>query len=144
MCFCLYLATVSEPPLIPSQGYLLRTGKISTDRRRIEQGQTADVLRKKFMLPRITEVNSDVGCGCAFPYQGPGELSTTHPNQMSLVAFLAEHCRKEAFVELYGCWAGCEAHDVEERNEIELPELAQNEFCFWPNAYYRVLMPEMT
>jgi len=142
MCFCLYLATASEPPLIPGQGYQPGTGKISTDRGRIERGQMGDVLRQKFMLPCITEVNSDVGCGCAFRYQGPGDLSTTQPNQMSLVAFLAEHCRKEPFVELYACWADCETHEVAERHEVELPELAHEEFSFWPNAYYRVWMPE--
>jgi hypothetical protein len=57
------------------------------------------------------------------------------------VAFLAEHCGKESFVELYGCWCEGEARETEERHEIELSELADEEFYFWINAYYRVRMP---
>lgn len=142
MCFCLYHATASEPPLIPFQGPQPGTGKICTSRRRIEQSLViGDALRKKFTLPCITEVGSDVGCGCAFRNQAPGDVSSTQPNHLSLVAFLAEHCSKESFVELYGCWCESEARETEERHEIELSDLADEEFYFCINAYYRVRMP---
>ena len=142
MCFCLYLATASDPPLIPCLGYQPGTGRICTSRRRIEQSLViGEGLRKKFTLPCITEVGSDVGYGCAFRNQGPGDVSSTQPNHVSLVAFLAEHCGKESLVELYGCWCGDEARETEERHDIELSELADEEFYFWINAYYRVRMP---
>jgi predicted transcriptional regulator len=71
VCFCLYLASASEPPLIPSSGYQPGTGNISTSRWRL--AHIGDGLRKKFILPCITELDADVGCGCAFRSQGPDQ-----------------------------------------------------------------------
>ncbi len=147
MCFCLYLATSSEPPLIPSQGFQEGTGKSNTSRWRLERTEKGKALRDKFTLPCITDVGSDVGCGCGFRsneaavYSPDYDTSKTQPNHAGLVAFLAEHCGKEPFVELYGCWDGDEAQDVHDRREIELAELVDEKFHFRMNGYCRVKMP---
>ena len=46
MCFCLYLATSSEPPLIPDQGYQPGSGKINASRWRLEQSKKGEGVRK--------------------------------------------------------------------------------------------------
>lgn len=147
MCFCLYLATPSEPPLIPDQGYQQGTGKINTSRWQLEKSEKGKALSNKFTLPCAKNVGSDVGCGCGFrsndaAIYDPGyDTSKTQPNHASLVAFLAEHCGKEPFVELYGCWDGDEAEDVQDRREIELAKLADENFHFHMKGYCRVKMP---
>jgi hypothetical protein len=147
MCFCLYLATSSEPPLIPSQGFQEVTGKINTSRRRLEESSRGKELRSKFTLPYLTDVGSDVGCGCGFRHNEgeayvPGyDSSKTQPNHAGLVAFLAQHCGKEPFVELYGCWDGDEGQDARDRREIGLAEFANERFHFRMNGYCRVYMP---
>ena len=106
MCFCLYLATSFEPPLIPDQGYQQGSGKINTSRWRLEQSEKGNAVRNKFTLPCVTDMGSDVGCGCGFRHGaaasfGPDDdVSKTQPNHLGLVSFLAEHCGKEPFVEL--------------------------------------------
>jgi hypothetical protein len=147
MCFCLYLATSSEPPLIPGQGYQQGTGKINTSRWQLEKCEKGKALRNKFTLPCVTNVGSDVGCGCGFRSDDVGiydpgyDPSKTQPNHAGLVAFLAEHCGKEPFVELYGYWDGDEAHEVRDRREIELSELSDKLFYFRMNGYCRIRMP---
>jgi len=146
MCFCLYLATSSEPPLIPDQGYQQGSGKINTSRWRLDQLKKGEGVRNKFTLTCVTDIGSDVGCGCGFRYGevddfSPDEISKTQPNQEGLVGYLAEHCGKEPFVELYGCWAGDELQEVRDRREIELAELADKQFHFCMNGYCRVRMP---
>ena len=147
MCFCLYLATSSEPPLIPDQGYQQGTGKINTSRWRLEQGEKGKALRNKFTLPWVTNVGSDVGCCCGFrsneaAIHAPGyDPAEPQPNHAGLVAFLAEHCGKEPFVELYGCWDGDEAQEVQDRREIELAKLADEKFHFRMKGFCRVKMP---
>ena len=144
MCFCLYLATSSDPPLIPDQGYQQGSGKINTSRWRHDKLQA---VQSKFTLPCITEVGSDVGCGCGFRhnegacYDPDYDPSKTQPNHAGLVAFLAEHCGMEAFVELYGCWDGDEAEDLRDRREIQLSELAGERFHFRMNGYCKIWMP---
>ena len=147
MCFCLYLATSFEPPLIPDHGYQQGSGKINTSRWRLEQSEKGIAVRNKFTLPCVTDVGSDVGCGCGFRHGeaagfGPDDdVSKTQPNHVGLVAYLAEHCGKEPFVELYGCWDGDEAQDVRDRRKIELSELADKQFHFRMNGYCRINMP---
>lgn len=142
MCFCLFLATSSEPPLIHCQ-VPPGNGKICTSRLH-EQWQA---VRSKFTLPCVTMVDSDIGCGCGFRsneearYDPDYDTSRSQPNHVDLVAYLAEHCRTEAFVELYGCWVGDHAKDVRDRREIELSELADRQFHFRMNGYCRVRMP---
>ena len=107
MCFCLYLATSSDPPLIDNEGPV-GNGKIAT-RKLHEMRQE---VRKKFTLAYVTAVGSDVGCGCGYRHDeaeiyDPGyDPSKTQPNHTALRAYLTEHCRAEPFVELYGCWDG--------------------------------------
>ena len=97
-------------------------------------------------MPCVTDAGSDVGCGCGFRHGeaasfGPDDdVSKTQPNHTGLVAYLAEHCGKEPFVELYGCWDGDEAQDVRDRREIELSELADRQFHFRLNGYCRINM----
>jgi hypothetical protein len=147
MCFCLYLATSCEPPLIPDSGYQEGSGKINTSRRWLEQSEKEKAIRNKFTLPCVTHVGSDVGCGCGFRHGvaasfGPDDdVSRTQPNHVGLVAFLAEHCKKESFVELYGCWIGDETKEVRDRREIELSDLTDHQFHFLMNGFCRVKMP---
>jgi hypothetical protein len=147
MCFCLYLATSSEPALIPSEGYQPGSGKINTSRSLLEQSEKGKAVRNKLTLPCVTYVGSDVGCGCGFRhneeagYAPDYDPSKTQPNHVGLVTFLAEHCGKELFVELYGCWDADEAQDIRDRRELELLELADEKFHFRMNGYCRVRMP---
>jgi len=138
MCFCLYLATSSDPPLIPWHGPV-GNGKICTSRLR----EYLEAVRDKFLLPCVTEVGSDRGCGCGFRHDEGEDLdpSNTQPNHADLVAFLAEHCGTDSFVELYGCWAGDHAKEVRDRREVALLELADERFHFCMDGYCRVIMP---
>ena len=142
MCFCLYLATSADPPVIPCHGPV-GNGKIWT--RRLREYQKA--IRDKFLLPCVTEVGSDRGCGCGFRHDEGAvhrhdyDPSDTQPNHADLVAFLAEHCGTESFVELYGCWDGDHAKEVRDRRELALSELADERFHFRMDGYCRIRMP---
>lgn len=137
MCFCVYLAASRELPLIPFQGPV-GNGKIST-RPLHEQRQA---VRQKFILLDVVAVGSDRGCGCGFRHDEAivdfFDPTDPQPNHEALVSYLREHCSVEPFVELYGCWDGDHAQDLQDRREIDLSELANPRFHFRMNGYCKV------
>lgn len=141
MCFCLYLGTPSPAPLIPPRSPP-GGGRISIE----PLHETRQSVKDWFTLPCVMQVGSDVGCGCGFrhneaaAYIPDTDHSGTQPNHLNLVEVLKQHFGTAPFVELHGCWDGDHAIQPEDRREVCINDLLDENFHFRMKGYCRVRM----
>jgi hypothetical protein len=110
-------------------------------------------IKAHFSNPEVQYVGSTSGCGCDFPhvmYQNGGwpayleaetdeeRLVSDRFNRVSLAVLL--QTTGEAFVELYGVWAGDFADEPRIREEISLESLRCDDFYFKERGFYRVAL----
>jgi len=146
MCFLLYAGT--NKPIVRSEwrkeapGFHVRS-LIEYDA----------AIKAHFSNPEVQYVGSTSGCGCDFPhlmYQNGGwpayledetdeeGLASDRFNRASLAALL--QTTGEAFVELYGVWAGDFADEPRVREEVTLEGIRRDDFHFKERGFYRLAL----
>jgi len=145
MCFVLYVASRSKPPLI---GFRPEAPALNTK----ELNEHTQSVRDKFTLPHVVYVGSDQGCGCGFRFLLREQVAdadlifsddveadpSRQRNQQQLRDFLLEKFKDEPFVELFGCWSGDEAQPAEFNDEIPLQRIVDLRFSFRERGFYRI------
>jgi len=110
-------------------------------------------IRVHFSSSEVQQIGSTSGCGCDFPHlmrqngvwPAPLEsetdeegLTSNRFNRDALAALLRG--TGEAFVELYGVWAGDFAEEPLIREKIRLESVQSDDFYLKERGFYRVIL----